>query len=321
MCDGAMWLLPNKDHSLPTYTHTHTYIHTYSCYQLFPKPRWAGKPAPTIRCGQCAQWIPSMHTLRFVAEEDVEAGQDVTLSFLSAQLALKAPLHGLAADDSTVVIMHSNDVRDVGVRDKERAICKIARISPATQKSMYCVPPADTQFQPDPSVAMYVSYKADTFKGPTMGSFKVAPVDSQETEVPPSFEVASPMLTMVHSPDVHFESSLDLIVPVNKRIMDWYAEEQTELSLAGLEGRRQMNAESGVTMYTHLWLHWFNSQTLSWMPIKGSQVRSGQVVASLPTSVLNNPAFSGKVANMLVTNTDPPENPLCTEFQRLVGGE
>jgi hypothetical protein len=51
------------------------------------------------------------------------------------------------------------------------------------------------------------------------------------------------------------------------------------------------------------------------------QVRSGATVASLPPEVLNNPAFSGKVANMLVTNTDPPEVPQCGEFQQLVGGE
>jgi hypothetical protein len=247
---------------------------TMSCYKLLPKPRWAAKPAPVIRCGQCARWISSMHTLRFIAEEAVEAGLDVTLGFTSQQLALRAPVHGLAPDDRSVVIMHSNDVRDVGVRDKERAICKIPPITPATQPSTYCVPPVDTQFQPDHSVPMLVAYKEGTFNGPSIGSFKVAPVDPQETEVPPTFEVASPMLSMVHTPDLEFTSSLDVTVPVNRRIMDWYAQEQTVLSLAGLEGRRQLNAQSGVTTYTHLWLHWFNAQTLTWVPIKGSQVRS-----------------------------------------------
>ncbi len=247
---------------------------TINCYRLKPKPRWAAKPTPWIRCGQCGRWIPSMHTLRFIAEEAVEAGLDVSLGFTSEQLALKAPIYGLAPDDRGVVIVHSNDVRDVGERDKERAICTIPPIAPATQPRTFCVPPVDTQFQPDPSVAVLVAYQQGTFKGPSISSFKVAPVDSRETEVPPGFEVASPMLSMLHSPDLEFESSLDVTVPVNRRIMDWYAQEQTALSLAGLEGRRQFNAESGVITYTHLWLHWFDAQTLKWMPIKGSQVRS-----------------------------------------------
>jgi hypothetical protein len=43
-------------------------------------------------------------------------------------------------------------------------------------------------------------------------------------------------------------------------------------------------------------------------------------MSDLPPDVLNDPAFSGKVANLLVTTTDAPIVPLCGEFEDLVAG-
>jgi hypothetical protein len=154
-----------------------------------------------------------------------------------------------------------------------------------------------------------------------MASYDVTPVDTQETEVPPGFEVASPVFSMMHTPDVQFNAAVGVAIPVNARIMDWYVRDQTEQSLAALQRRQQTSAGSSVIkQYTYLLLHWFNSKTLTWVPIKSSKVVEGQLTAAVSAEVLNNPAFSGKLANMLVTTTEPPEVPECSEFQQLVSG-
>jgi hypothetical protein len=103
--------------------------------------------------------------------------------------------------------------------------------------------------------------------------------------------------------------------------MDWYVQQQTELSLAALNGRRQASQQSGIKEYYTLLLHWFNAKTMSWVPIQESRLTGSSLVASIPASVLNNQEFSGKVANMLVSSTIAPDTPICGEFQQLVGGK
>ncbi len=114
---------------------------TMNCYELIRKPKLAAKIAPMIRCGQCAEWNAVTQTLRFVAEEYVEAGLDLVLGFNSSVLPLRAPIYGLARDDKSISLLHSRDVRDVNARDKERAICRAPSIKPSTYANTSCVPP------------------------------------------------------------------------------------------------------------------------------------------------------------------------------------
>jgi hypothetical protein len=114
---------------------------TMNCYELIRKPKLASKIAPLIRCGQCAEWNAVTQTLRFVAEEYVEAGLDLVLGFNSSVLPLRAPIYGLARDDKSISLFHSRDARDVNARDMERAICRVPSIKPSTSANTSCVPP------------------------------------------------------------------------------------------------------------------------------------------------------------------------------------
>jgi hypothetical protein len=111
------------------------------CYELIRKPKVATKIAGKIRCGECAEWDEATQTLRFVAEETVEAGVDMVLGFNSSVLLLRAPVYGLARDDKSISIMHSADGRDVNAREKERAICTVPPIKPSNRSQTSCVPP------------------------------------------------------------------------------------------------------------------------------------------------------------------------------------
>ena len=75
-----------------------------------------------------------------------------------------------------------------------------------------------------------------------------------------------------------------------------------------------------ATSTSLLQLSWYNTQTLSWVPVSAGSVAGDNLVSELPPDVLNNPAFSGKVANLLVTSTELPELPVCGEFQDLIAG-
>jgi hypothetical protein len=114
-----------------------------SCYELIRTPKLAAKIAPSIRCGECGEWDAATQTMRFVAEEYVEAGLDITLGFNSSVLQLRAPVYGLARDDKSVTLFHSGDVRDVKERDKERAICAMPPIKSSNNatRGASCVPP------------------------------------------------------------------------------------------------------------------------------------------------------------------------------------
>ncbi len=114
---------------------------TMNCYQVVRKPKLATKIGSTIRCGQCGEWHAATQTLRFVAEEYVEAGLNLVLGFKSDVLPLRAPLHGLARDDKSISTMHSRDARDVSARDKERAICTVPPIRSLIPTQTSCVPP------------------------------------------------------------------------------------------------------------------------------------------------------------------------------------
>ena len=65
-----------------------------SCYKAIPVPKFVAKPSSTVRCSECAKWMPAIETLRFTAEEHVQAGSVLVFSFSSATLALRAPSHG-----------------------------------------------------------------------------------------------------------------------------------------------------------------------------------------------------------------------------------
>jgi hypothetical protein len=117
---------------------------TMNCYELIRKPKVASKIAPKIRCGQCAEWDDELQTLRFIAEEYVEAGVDLVLGFNSSALPLQVPIYGLARDDKSISTFHSNDGRAVYVRSKERAICKVPPIKPMELSNSACVPPTAT---------------------------------------------------------------------------------------------------------------------------------------------------------------------------------
>ncbi len=247
-------------------------------------------------------------------------------------------------------------------------------------------------------VPISVLYPANSLTGPSVATYKISPLDTQETKLSIGQEVASPVLTMVHSPGSLFTDSISVKLPVNSRINEWYAAKQQAELLSSLEKRRTGQSEQAhpkvqlnlhraeTTMYTNmsldsssselilsyvemlleeeadvrdetsqatvkafintyrrpskpqssssgrrasedvpntytqLLLHWFNSKTLTWLPLRRGSMDSGNTVSVLPPSVLNDPAFSGKVVNLLSTTTDPPELPECGEFKDLVAG-
>jgi hypothetical protein len=276
-----------------------------------------------------------------------------------------------------------------------------------------------TYTQASSAIPASVSYQPDSLSTPSVATYNISPLDTQETVLGLGQEVASPVLTMVHSPGSIFTNSIEVALPVNSRIREWHDAAQQAEALAALGVRRTANAgkhhqdahgsdtsgktafddasqnlllhgftsdkgSAGIrkdnnvaeifqephgsvsseylsqssrndlalgrdvhsddkiqssepnrvrlsntarragadesTTYTQLLLHWFNSQTLLWVPAKGGVVTDGKLKSELPHDVLNNPAFSGKVANLLATTTDPPELPVCGKFQDLVAG-
>jgi hypothetical protein len=206
-----------------------------------------------------------------------------------------------------------------------------------------------------------VAYSAGSLAGPSVASYKISPLDSAETELSVGQEVASPVLTIAHSPGSYFTDAIEVMMPVNSRISEWYTAKQEAEALDALMLQRRAHQEheddtnlkdktlsrhemfkgtgedilrnkqmtlsrdrraalNGTTWYTQLLLHWFNSETLSWKPVQG-RATPGKTVSNLPEDVLNNPAFSGKVANLLVTTTEALELPECSQFQDLVAGQ
>jgi hypothetical protein len=190
---------------------------------------------------------------------------------------------------------------------------------------------------------------------PAVATYDIAPLDAQETALELGQEVASPVLTMVHSPGSLFTNSIQVNLPVNNRISEWYAAAQQALALAALGVRRTADTDkdpkhqgqdglahdshssvnsrsrswsnnarrdgaAGDT-YTNLVLHWFNSYTLNWVPVRRGSLVDGKLMSDVPPDVLNNPAFSGKVANLLVTTSEAADLPICGEFQDLVAGK
>jgi hypothetical protein len=216
------------------------------------------------------------------------------------------------------------------------------------------------QTQPIPDIPASVAYSAGSLAGPSIATYKISPLDSTETELNVGQEVASPVLTIAHSPGSYFTGAIEVMMPVNSRISEWYTAKQEAEALDALLQRRahqeheddtktlsrdqtlkgtgedvlrnqhmtlsrsdrdRRAASNGTTWYTQLLLHWFNSETLSWKAVPGGKATPGKTVSKLPEDVLNNPAFSGKVANLLVTTTEAPELPECGQFQDLVAGE
>jgi hypothetical protein len=226
-----------------------------------------------------------------------------------------------------------------------------------------------------------ITYPSNSLSGPSSATYKISPLDPQDTLLTIGQEVASPVLTMSHSPGSHFTGGVQVSLPVYSKISQWYTgvvEAQTLAALEqrrvsdnsrGMQGTRQQTPmhevlrhpsaqqspwsmfnhgtdtdesasdDSTVTVaqetrrmgshgarrlgtisYTELLLSWFNLQTLSWVPVKAGSINGGNLVSEIPPDVMNNPAFSGKVANLLITTTMPPEVPMCGEFQDLVGG-
>jgi hypothetical protein len=121
---------------------------------------------------------------------------------------------------------------------------------------------------------------------------------------------SSEYFSQIRSNDV----ALGLDVPSYDRIPS------SEPSRVRLSNNARRAGADESTTYTQLLLHWFNSQTLLWVRAKGGVVVDGKLVSELTPDVLNNPAFSGKVANLLATTTDPPDLPVCGKFQDLVAG-
>jgi hypothetical protein len=60
-------------------------------------PKFASKSSGSLRCSECGKWLPSKETLRFIAEEEVQAGAVLYFAFGTDELALRAPLQGVCA--------------------------------------------------------------------------------------------------------------------------------------------------------------------------------------------------------------------------------
>jgi hypothetical protein len=216
-----------------------------SCYRLTQRPKFAGGISPLVKCGRCAEWIPDKEVLRFTAEEAISAGSRVTISFGSDSLALTAPTIGVAANTKSIALNHSNDGRNVGERQKHRAICTSPAIPPSTvPASTSCMPSAaDATFTAaDGSVALKVSQGA-------LGSESVVKVemeqfDSSKTAVVWGQEVAGPVVRIQPSPDTTFNGGVNVKVPVYTAMAAWYQPIVTAKELEALGGRRRLRREN-----------------------------------------------------------------------------
>jgi len=70
-----------------------------------------------------------------------------------------------------------------------------------------------------------------------------------------------------------------------------------------------------------LMVQWYNSDTKLWVMVPETELVGEGVSATLPASVLSNPAFSGLVTGMLVTTQIFAALETCLPGQDLVGGE
>lgn len=68
-------------------------------------------------------------------------------------------------------------------------------------------------------------------------------------------------------------------------------------------------------------VQWYNSDTKLWVMVPETELVGEGVSATLPASVLSNPAFSGLVTGMLVTTQIFAALETCLPGQDLVGGE
>jgi hypothetical protein len=70
-----------------------------------------------------------------------------------------------------------------------------------------------------------------------------------------------------------------------------------------------------------LMVQWYNSETKLWIMVPNTDLVGQGVSATLPASVLSNPAFSGLVTGMVVTTQIFAALAECLPGQDLVGGE
>jgi hypothetical protein len=94
-----------------------------------------------------------------------------------------------------------------------------------------------------------------------------------------------------------------------------------ESGLAHLDSRvERRQASQAEADATQLRMHWYNNQTGKWVHLAGGYISDGAFVADIPPVVLRNPAFSGQLSNMLVTEI-PYDPKSCSEFETLVNGK
>jgi hypothetical protein len=242
-----------------------------NCYRAIRLPKFSSKPSPSVRCNECARWVPGPEILRYIAEEEVQAGSIIQLRFTRDRLALRAPIQGLARDSKSVSLFHNGDARnDVPERYKYRAGCRMPSIAPAEQNEKKCMPLTREhviEVGSGTSIAT-VRYSNMTATGPTVVRARMLSFDSNRMNIFRGQEVASPVLELTYTPGVKFTRAASVDLAIEKSKMQWYLGYQAQKKLAALaasrrNGRTLMQQAQALADVDMLAV-WYNNQTNRW---------------------------------------------------------
>jgi hypothetical protein len=187
-----------------------------SCYTAHRTPSMIRNPRPEIACSSCAQWLAESSTLRITAEQQIYAGSIVTFKFSRAELELFPPSFGVAADSTTVQVLHSQDARKVLEREKYRSICSLKSIPTQEPTHRGCVRARSSTTFSSPTDAR-VSVRADqgALNQSVAFTLRLAAFDAQMTSLAPSQEPASPVMALQLEPGKEWLKPVTVAVPMS----------------------------------------------------------------------------------------------------------
>jgi hypothetical protein len=187
-----------------------------NCYTAARTPSMTRRPLPDIACSKCAQWLKETNTLRITAEERIDAGALVTMEFSRMQVELFPPKYGLAANSSTVQVVHFNDLRKVVEREKFRSVCSIAGIRSEEPTYRGCMRPTNTTAFSSPSDSrVSVQSEAGTATQPVVYALQLVAFDSHSTALASTQEPASPVVSMRLEPGIQWDKPVRVAVPMS----------------------------------------------------------------------------------------------------------
>jgi hypothetical protein len=174
------------------------------------------KPNPSMLCSRCAQWIPTLDTLRITAEERVAAGSLVTFAFLRTQLELTPPSFGVAKDSPAMQVMHSHDARQVLESAKYRSVCSNPAIASKEIDTQGCVRGRSESVSSSHDGRVTVTSSAATSPRSAVLDMKLAAFDPAKTALSADQQVVGPVVALWFEPGVQWNGSLDVAVPISR---------------------------------------------------------------------------------------------------------